>query len=113
MLPTRLDENVTALHVGTLGLMLEPMASTLFDLVERESAHRLVMLDPNVRPALVADPGSYRARTRALMAHSTIGKASDADLPRLFPHLDRQDPPHHLLPPCPPLLLRPLPPPHP
>ena len=31
MLPSRLDESVTALHVGTLGLILEPMASTLFD----------------------------------------------------------------------------------
>ena len=88
MLPARLDASITALHVGTLGLMLEPMASTLFDLVERESAHRLVMLDPNVRPALVADPGSYRARIATLMAQSTIVKASDADLAWLFPNLD-------------------------
>ena len=88
MLPSRLDESVTALHVGTLGLILEPMASTLFDLVSRESAHRLVMLDPNVRPALITDPGAYRARIKTLMAQSTIVKASDADLAWLFPDLD-------------------------
>jgi fructokinase len=88
MLPSRLDESVTALHVGTLGLILEPMASTLFDLVSRESAHRLVILDPNVRPALITDPGAYRARIRTLMAQSTIVKASDADLAWLFPDLD-------------------------
>jgi fructokinase len=87
MLPSRLDESVTALHVGTLGLMLEPMASTLFDLVERESAHRLVMLDPNVRPAVLTDSGAYRARVRTLMAQSTVVKASDADLAWLFPAL--------------------------
>jgi fructokinase len=88
MLPARLDENVTALHVGTLGLMLEPMASTLFDLVESESARLPVMLDPNVRPALLRDPAAYRARLKTLMAQSTIVKASDADIAWLFPGLD-------------------------
>jgi fructokinase len=85
MLPSRLDVNVTALDVGTLGLILEPIASTLLDLVSRESAHRLVMLDPNVRPALLADPDAYRARMKALMARSTIVKASDDDVEWLFP----------------------------
>jgi fructokinase len=85
MLPSRLDENVTALHVGTLGLMIEPMASTLCDLVSRESAHRLVMLDPNVRPVLLADSGAYRRRIKTLMAQCAIVKASDADLAWLFP----------------------------
>jgi fructokinase len=88
MLPSRLDEGVTALHVGTLGLMLEPMASTLFELVSRESAHRLVMLDPNVRPALLTDHDPYRARVKTLMAQSTIVKASDADMAWLFPDVD-------------------------
>ena len=85
MLPARFDGNVTALHVGTLGLMLEPMASTLVDLVSRESANRLVMIDPNVRPALVKDADAYRARIKTLMAQSTIVKASDADVAWLYP----------------------------
>lgn len=88
MLPSRLDENVTALHVGTLGLMIEPMASTLCDLVSRESAHHLVMLDPNVRPVLLTDSGVYRRRMKTLMGQCTIVKASDADLAWLFPDLD-------------------------
>ena len=88
MLPSRLNESVTALHVGTLGLMLEPMASTLFDLVERESSQRFVMLDPNVRPAVITDSDAYRARIKTLMAQSTIVKASDADVAWLFPDLD-------------------------
>lgn len=88
MVPSRLDGSVTALHVGTLGLMLEPMASTLFDLVSRESAHRLVMLDPNVRPALLTDSAAYCARIKTLMALSTIVKASDADVAWLFPGVE-------------------------
>lgn len=97
MVPSRLDDNVTALHVGTLGLMLEPMASTLFDLVSRESAHRLVMIDPNVRPALLKDPDAYRARIKTLMAQSTIVKASDADLAWLYPELDLEAAAEHIL----------------
>jgi fructokinase len=88
MLPDRLDSNVSAVHVGTLGLMLEPIASTLGELVARESAHRLVMLDPNVRPALLIDPDGYRARINSLMAKSTIVKASDADVGWLFPGVE-------------------------
>ena len=51
MVPAHLDRGVSALHVGTLGLALEPMASTLADLVRREHASRLVMVDPHSRTA--------------------------------------------------------------
>lgn len=88
MLPERLGPDVIALHVGTLGLVLEPMASTLLDLVSREGANRLVMVDPNVRPALVKDHDGYCARVKALMAGCTIVKASDADVAWLFPGRD-------------------------
>ena len=88
MLPSQLHDEVAALHVGTLGLILEPMASTLADMVERESSRRLVMLDPNVRPALLTDPDAYRTRIKTLMSRSTIVKASDADIAWLFPDVD-------------------------
>lgn len=88
MLPSALDESVTALHVGTLGLVLEPMASTLVALVEQESSRRLVMLDPNVRPSLITNARPYRARMKSLMSCSTIVKASDADVMWLFPGID-------------------------
>jgi fructokinase len=88
MIPDRLEPDVVAVHVGTLGLILEPIASTLFEMVTRESAHRLVMVDPNVRPALLENHDAYRARIKMLMARSTIVKASDADLAWLFPGSD-------------------------
>jgi fructokinase len=87
MLPARLPNQVRALHVGTLGLVLEPMASTLVELVEREAEGRLVMLDPNVRPAVLADPAGFRSRLESVIARSTIVKASDADLAWLYPDL--------------------------
>lgn len=88
MLPASLGPHVSALHVGTLGLMLEPIASTLFDLVERESGRRLVMLDPNIRPVLPTDLPRYRARLDAIVSRSTIVKGSEADLAWLLPDLD-------------------------
>jgi len=88
MIPAELPVEVKAVHLGTLGLVLEPMASSLAALVRREHGRRLVMLDPNIRPVLTTDP-QYRPRLDSLISQSTIVKASDADLDWLFPGLDR------------------------
>jgi fructokinase len=87
MLPDAFGQDVRALHLGTLGLVLEPMASTLVELVQRERDGRLVMLDPNIRVGL-APEDEYRERMRAVISQSTIVKASDSDLAWLHPGLD-------------------------
>ena len=88
MIPPELPAEVKAVHLGTLGLVLEPMASSLAKLVLREHGRRLVMLDPNIRPVLATD-SQYRPRLDSLISQSTIVKASDADLDWLFQGLDR------------------------
>ena len=88
MIPAELPVDVKAVHLGTLGLVLEPMASSLAALVRREHGRRLVILDPNIRPVLTTDP-QYRPRLDSLISQSTIVKASDADLDWLFQGLDR------------------------
>jgi fructokinase len=90
MVPRALGADVIALHIGTLGLVLEPMATSLTELMRREGGRRLVMLDPNVRPALVADTAQYRRRLEMVMARSTIVKVSEEDLTWLFPGLDHE-----------------------
>jgi fructokinase len=87
MLPEHLGPDVNALYLGTLGLVLEPMASTLAELVSREHGRRLVMLDPNIRPGLIPE-AEYRERLRTAIAQSTIVKASEADLAWIYPGLD-------------------------
>ena len=84
MLPSRLGGTVDALHVGTLGLVLEPMATTLFSLIERERSRRLVMVDPNVRLGLVEER-EYRDRLQRVIRAATIVKASDSDVAWLYP----------------------------
>lgn len=86
MIPERFGPQVEALHIGTLGLALEPMASTLVDLILREHGQRVVMLDPNIRVGLVPDSG-YRGRLRTAISNSTIVKASEDDLAWLYPGL--------------------------
>lgn len=87
MLPARLPAEVAALHIGTLGLVLEPIATTLTDMALRECEQRAVMLDPNIRSRLVTDARAYRERLDRLIAHSTIVKASETDLEWLFPEM--------------------------
>jgi fructokinase len=84
MVPAHLAADVTALHLGTLGMVLEPMASTLTELVNREHDGRLVMLDPNIRLGLIPD-ADYRERLHEVISCSTIVKASEADLAWLYP----------------------------
>src|SRR5579859_1914099 len=84
MIPARLGAGVAALHIGTLGLVLEPMASTLLELLNREREGRLIMVDPNIRVGLMPD-AAYRDRLLNLLPQSTIVKASDTDLTWLYP----------------------------
>jgi fructokinase len=80
-----LPDDVGMLHVGTLGLVLEPTATALADAAERMAGRALVMVDPNVRPVLIADLSAYRARLGAVLRHTDVVKASDADLAWLEP----------------------------
>lgn len=84
MLPVQLGHEVDAIHFGSLGLVFEPMASSLAALVQRDRAGRLVMVDPNMRSGLI-DDGDYRDRLQAGIAASSIVKASEADIAFLMP----------------------------
>ncbi|MFF7547070.1 carbohydrate kinase [Streptomyces canus] len=75
----------TALHLGSLGLLLEPLASTLDGLIRREAGRRLVSLDPNVRPGLVTDRNAYLRRFAEWVALADVVKASDEDVAWLHP----------------------------
>jgi fructokinase len=79
-LPERLPEDVEALHLGSLGIVLEPGATGLEALVERERGRRLVSLDPNVRPAIIPDLDGYRRRLDRLVARVDLVRLSTDDV---------------------------------
>ena len=80
-----LPAGTTALHVGTLGLVLEPMGSTLESLVRGVPDDVVVMVDPNCRPSATPDPAALRARVQRLALRADVIKASHDDLAFLYP----------------------------
>jgi fructokinase len=76
---------VSILHIGTLGLTLEPMATAYEAVVEELSGKALVAIDPNIRPWAVSDPDGYRRRLRRVLARSDVVKVSEEDLAWLDP----------------------------
>ena len=76
---------VAALHVGTLGLVLEPLASAIEAVVERLAGQTTIVLDPNVRSQAIACEQAYRARVERLISRSDVVKVSEEDLAWLDP----------------------------
>ncbi|MBA2719119.1 MAG: substrate-binding domain-containing protein, partial [Chloroflexi bacterium] len=87
-LPAGLPATTTVLHVGTLGLVLQPMAATIEQLVARAGSDVLVMADPNCRPSAISDEPAYRARLGRVLARIDVVKVSTDDLAWLEPALD-------------------------
>lgn len=83
-----LPDGVTAVHAGSLALLVEPVASAIEALVLRDlAADVLVMIDPNCRPAAVGDRDAYRERMFRILRRADIVKVSAEDLAYLFPGL--------------------------
>lgn len=76
---------VSAFHVGTLALALEPIASTLESIVLGLDRTPLVMLDPNCRPSVIDDRERYVSRIRRVAARADVVKVSIEDLGFLAP----------------------------
>jgi fructokinase len=80
-----------ALHVGSIALVFEPVASTLEALLQREARSRLISLDPNIRPALIADRDAYMRRFATWTTDADIVKVSAEDLAWLYPGIPEDD----------------------
>ncbi len=92
-LPLRL----AAVHVGTLGLVLEPLAAALEAVVARVAGRTMVVVDPNCRPWVIDAPEVYRARLEHIMQMSDLVKVSEEDLAWLSPGVGALDAARSLL----------------
>ena len=70
----------TALHIGSLALHMEPIATTIEQLVRDLPDDVLLMLDPNCRPSAIHDKTAYLARLARLMPRVDIVRTSTEDL---------------------------------
>ena len=81
-----------ALHVGSLGTILEPGRDSVLDLVDQAWARDVfVSYDPNVRAPLVGDPAQAWRDIEALAGRAHLVKLSDQDVEVLHPGADPDD----------------------
>ena len=80
-----LTPEIAALHVGTLGLVVEPAGTTIERLVHAARAGVLVMLDPNCRPSATRDPDAFRRRIDSIARRADVVKVGEDDLRFLDP----------------------------
>jgi fructokinase len=80
-----LPPSTRAVLAGTLGLVLEPMATTIESMIGALHADVLLLLDPNARPVIIPEPEPWRARVARLLPRADIVKASTEDLAFLRP----------------------------
>jgi fructokinase len=80
-----LPAGTRAVHAGTLGFVLEPMATTLAALVDALPDDVLLLADPNCRPSIIRDAAAFRARMTRVLARADVVKVSTEDLAFLRP----------------------------
>ena len=77
--------DVAVLHVGGLGLVVDPHAEAVASLVRETGPETIVALDLNCHPDAIRDPLGYRARLVGILRRADVVKASEADLGYLEP----------------------------
>jgi fructokinase len=80
-----LRDDLAALHIGSLAMVVPPGADVLAGLARRARATATVSYDPNCRPEVMERLPDARPRIEALMRAADIVKVSDADLEWLRP----------------------------
>jgi len=75
---------VSAIAIGSYTLAIDPTASAIEQLIEREHVRRVVSIDPNIRPTIIGDAKAWRPRFERLLARCHIVKASTEDLAYLY-----------------------------
>jgi len=83
--PGPLPATVEALWYGTLGLVIEPAATTLIELAAASAARMVIGVDPNLRPSAIGDMAAHRRRVIEVMASADIVKLSADDAEVLRP----------------------------
>ena len=81
-----------ALHIGSLGTLLEPGRDSVLDLIEQAWARGvMVSYDPNVREAFIDDRDQAWRDIESIADRSTLVKISDEDIEKLHPGADPED----------------------
>ena len=83
-----LPAGAVAVHTGSLAAALPPGRDRVDAALADVPPGMTVSYDPNIRPALLADPATERIRVERQVAYADLVKASAADLAWLYPDAD-------------------------
>jgi fructokinase len=83
--PAEILDGSNAIALGGLGLLIEPTASSLATLIQQRPPGATILLDPNCRPAAVADLPAYRELIDTVARQVDVVKVSTDDLRLLRP----------------------------
>lgn len=86
-----LDASCRAMHVGTLGLVLQPLADASVALVGAATDDQVVMVDPNCRPSVMTRSAVFQDALAAVLPRADVIKVSGDDLAFLWPATGAQD----------------------
>ncbi|WP_141962833.1 carbohydrate kinase family protein [Actinoallomurus bryophytorum] len=81
---------LSALHIGSLALVMPPGADVLAGLARRVRDEATISYDPNCRPAVMDGVPGARPHIEALLRVADVVKVSDADLAWLRPDDDHE-----------------------
>jgi fructokinase len=84
---TALDDDADAVLVGSVALAVDPPAGAIEHFATEASKRALVVVDPNVRPRLIADGSAFLRRFELVARVAGIVKLSRLDAERLYPGL--------------------------
>ncbi len=86
-----LDTTATALHIGTLAFVYEPLSQATRAVVAAMDENQILMIDPNARPSVMKDPSQFWETFNASLERADVIKCSGDDLDYMFPDLSNQD----------------------
>lgn len=75
----------SAIHVGTLGLVLQPLADAAVAVVSSARPDQIVMVDPNCRPSVMTSSEVFERTLAAVLERADVVKVSGDDLAFMSP----------------------------
>ena len=85
------EGDINLVFFGSISLLMEPMCNAIVPAMRTIATNPAWFLDPNVRPAMIRDPDSFRKMIFSLAGESDIVKVSDEDLAYLFPGIGQDE----------------------
>jgi fructokinase len=83
-----ISPDCTAIHVGTLGLVLQPLADAAVAVVAAARPEQIVMVDPNCRPSVMTSSEVFDRTLAAVLTRADVVKVSGDDLAFMSPGVD-------------------------